>query len=150
MDVYWIELDVKIHMLIILLPLIAINCIKNLKVLAPFSQLANIITFIGLGLVLYYVFQSLPPLSEREAFAAIERFPLYFGTVLFALEAVGVVIALENNMENPKSFGGTFGVLNIGMFIVTLLYGFVGFIGYLKYGDKSEGSITLNLPQDEL
>ncbi|CAO1305140.1 unnamed protein product [Diamesa hyperborea] len=149
-DVYWIQLDVKIHMLIILLPLIAINCIKNLKVLAPFSQLANIITFIGLGLVLYYVFQELPSISEREAFAPIERFPLYFGTVLFALEAVGVVIALENNMENPKSFGGTFGVLNIGMFIVTLLYGFVGFVGYLKYGEDSQGSITLNLPQDEL
>jgi solute carrier family 36 (proton-coupled amino acid transporter) len=78
--------------------------------------------FIGLGFVLYYVFDELPPVSFRPAFAPIDRFPLYFGTVLFALEAVGVVIALENNMENPKSFGGSFGVLNIGMTIVVLMY----------------------------
>lgn len=103
-------------------------------------------TFVGLGFVLYYVFQDLPSVSERPAFAPIERFPLYFGTVLFALEAVGVVIALENNMERPKSFGGTCGVLNIGMIIVTGLYGFVGFFGYVKYGDNSKDSITLNLP----
>lgn len=81
--------------------------------------------------------------------APLERFPLYFGTVLFALEAVGVVIALENNMERPKAFGGAFGVLNIGMTIVTVLYGFVGFFGYLKYGDKSKDSITLALPEEE-
>lgn len=103
-------------------------------------------TFIGLGFVLYYVFQDLPSITERPAIAPIERFPLYFGTVLFALEAVGVVIALENNMEQPKSFGGACGVLNIGMIIVTALYGFVGFFGYIKYGDGSKDSITLNLP----
>lgn len=104
-------------------------------------------TFIGLGFVLYYVFQDLPPVSNQPAFAPIERFPLYFGTVLFALEAVGVVIALENNMAQPKSFGGTCGVLNIGMTIVTALYGFVGFFGYIKYGDDSKDSISLNLPK---
>lgn len=37
--------------------------------------------------------------------APIETYPLYFGTVLFALEAVGVFIALEANMEKPKNFG---------------------------------------------
>lgn len=103
-------------------------------------------TFVGLGFVLYYVFQDLPSISEVPAVAPIERFPLYFGTVLFALEAVGVVIALENNMERPKSFGGTCGVLNIGMIIVTGLYGFVGLFGYIKYGAHSKDSITLNLP----
>jgi solute carrier family 36 (proton-coupled amino acid transporter) len=91
-----------------------------------------VLTFIGLVCVLYYVFQDLPDISSRPMFAPIERFPLYFGTVLFALEAVGVVIALENNMEQPKSFGGTCGVLNIGMTIVTGLYGFVGFFGYIS------------------
>lgn len=79
--------------------------------------------FIGLGFVLYYVFQDLPDFAQVPAVAPIERFPLYFGTVLFALEAVGVVIALENNMEQPKSFGGACGVLNIGMTIVTAMYG---------------------------
>jgi solute carrier family 36 (proton-coupled amino acid transporter) len=89
----------------------------------------------------------LPSLDTIPKFGPIERFPLYFGTVLFALEAVGVVIALENNMETPKDFGKKCGVLNIGMVIVTAMYGFVGFFGYLKYGDKSKDSITLSLPE---
>ena len=55
--------------------------------------------------------------------APIARYPLYFGTTLFALEAVGVVIALENNMENPKDFGSPCGVLNVGMVIIVFLYG---------------------------
>lgn len=46
-DYYVVELDVKIHMLILLVPLILLNCIRNLKVLAPFSSLANVITFVG-------------------------------------------------------------------------------------------------------
>jgi proton-coupled amino acid transporter len=108
--------------------------------------LANLFTFIGLGTTLYYVFQDLPSLDTIPAFGPIERFPLYFGTVLFALEAVGVVIALENNMGTPKDFGKKFGVLNVGMSIVTLMYAFVGFFGYLKYGAASKDSITLSLP----
>lgn len=75
--------------------------------------------------------------------APIAKYPLYFGTTLFALEAVGVVVALENNMEKPKSFPK---VLISGMTIIVILYATVGFLGYLKYGADSKGSITLNLP----
>lgn len=149
-DVYIVELDIKIHMVILLLPLLGLNCIRNLKVLAPFSAFANVITFIGIGLILYYILDQLPSPSERDAFGAIGNYPLFFGTTLFALEAVGVVIALENNMKTPKAFGGWCGVLNIGMFIVTILYAIVGLLGYLKYGEHADGSITLNIPKDEM
>lgn len=57
------------------------------------------------------------------------------------------ILPLENKMRNPEDFGGLFGVLNISMFIVGLTYMAVGFFGYLKYGDASVGSITLNLPE---
>lgn len=144
------EMSIVTVMLIMFLPLLAINCLKNLKILAPFSTLANIVTFIGLGFVLFYVFQDLPSLSERPPVGPIESYPLYFGTVLFALEAVGVFIALEANMEKPKNFVSKFGVLNVGMTLVTILYGFVGFFGYLKYGEASKDAITLSLPEGEL
>lgn len=149
-DVYVVDVDIKIHMLILLLPLLGLNCIRNLKVLAPFSAFANVITFIGIGLILYYILDQLPSPSERDAIGAISNYPLYFGTTLFALEAVGVVIALENNMKTPKAFGGWLGVLNIGMFIITVLYAIVGVLGYLKYGEHADGSITLNIPKDEM
>lgn len=89
----------------------------------------------------------MPDFSEMKAVGEniLKTFPLYFGTVLFALEAVGVVMALENNMKTPKSFGG---VLNIGMTLVTFMYGFVGLFGYWRYGEKlHKDSITLDLPE---
>lgn len=60
------------------------------------------------------------------------------------------VMPLENNMKTPNHFIGCPSVLNIGMFFVVSLYTAVGFFGYLKYGDATKGSITLNLPQDEV
>jgi len=46
---------------------------------------------LGFGIILYYVCSNLPPLSERDAFVSYTKLPTFFGTVLFALEAVGVV-----------------------------------------------------------
>lgn len=98
-----------------------------------------------------YVFDGLPNISEVEMVGELGNFPLFFGTVLFALEAVGVIIALENNMKQPKSFGGTAGVLNIGMLCITVMYAVMGVLGYQRYGDTIQGSITLNIPsQDNL
>ncbi|EEB18928.1 proton-coupled amino acid transporter, putative [Pediculus humanus corporis] len=149
-DYYIKPFDVRLYMLILLLPLILINYIRNLKRLAPLSTLANVITFVGLGIVLYYIFDQLPSIDTVEYVGTLKGYPLYVGTTLFALEAVGVIIALENNMETPKSFGGYFGVLNRGMFVIVILYVLVGFFGYIKYGSESAGSVTLNLPQQEI
>ncbi|XP_014470141.1 PREDICTED: proton-coupled amino acid transporter 1-like [Dinoponera quadriceps] len=149
-DQYGDSLDVSTHMLILLLPLILINYIRNLKLLAPFSTLANLITFVGLAMTLVYMFEELPPISEREMFGTLRNFSLYFGTTLFALEAVGVIIALENNMKTPQYFGGYCGVLNIGMTVIVILYIAMGFFGYIKYGSNAKGSVTFNLPQEEV
>lgn len=59
------------------------------------------------------------------------------------------VMPLENNMKTPQSFLGCPGVLNFGMSAVVILYSGFGFFGYLKYGEITEGSITLNLPKEE-
>ena len=78
-------------MLAILLPLIFVNWIRNLKFLAPCSTVANFITFISFGIILYYIFREPLTFEHREVIGNVENFPLYFGTVLFALEAIGVV-----------------------------------------------------------
>ncbi|KAH0948889.1 hypothetical protein HN011_005914 [Eciton burchellii] len=145
----FITMDLKIYMTILLLPLIFINYIRNLKFLAPFSTIANAIMFSGFAIILYYIFRE--PLSFKYRLMAgeVKNFPLFFGTVLFALESIGVIIALENNMKTPQYFGGYCGVLNIGMSVIVVLYIAMGFFGYLKYGDQAAGSVTFNLPQDE-
>jgi proton-coupled amino acid transporter len=53
-------------------------------------------------------------------------------------------------MKTPKSFGGTFGVLNCAMVLIVALYVGMGFFGYMKYGSGALGSITLNLPSNEM
>lgn len=52
-------------------------------------------------------------------------------------------------MKNPKIFGGSCGILNQVMVILTVAYIIIGFFGYVKYGDMTEGSITLNLPDKD-
>ncbi|CAH0546040.1 unnamed protein product [Brassicogethes aeneus] len=132
------------------LPFFGIMCVRNLKLLAPFSWVANIITLVTFGVVCYYVFPGLPEFTKYPHFGKIEDYPLYFGTTLFALQAIGVVIAVENNMATPKKFLGPFGVLNIGMGIVTVIYVGMGMMGYWQYGEDIKGSITLNFPPNEI
>ncbi|GJQ79453.1 hypothetical protein Trydic_g16308 [Trypoxylus dichotomus] len=148
-ELFKVDLDLKIYMLTLLIPFVLINSIRNLKLLAPFSILANIITFASFAVVLYYIFQDLPSIGELPQFAGLYTFPLFFGTTLFALEAVGVVIAVENNMKTPKSFGGLCGVLNVSMVVIVFLYLGLGFLGYWRYGANSQPSITLNFPKED-
>lgn len=91
MDSYVTPIDVRYYMIALLLPLILINWVRNLKFLAPFSTIANGITFVSFGLILYYIVKDTTTFEGRQAVGEVQNFPLYFGTVLFALEAIGVV-----------------------------------------------------------
>lgn len=144
------ETRLSYYMLALLLPLILLNYIRNLKYLAPLSTLANAITFVGFGIILYYVFSALPDVSELPYVRPFGSLPLFIGTTLFALEAVGVVVALENNMKTPRSFPGYTGVLNRSMVVIVSLYAFIGFFGFIRYGELSQPSITLNLPNGDI
>ncbi|KAI8119350.1 Proton-coupled amino acid transporter 4 [Lucilia cuprina] len=149
-DHYFIKLDVHVYLMLMLIPMIVLNLVKNLKYLTPVSLFAAILTVAGLAISFFYMLQDLPHTSTVKPIASWSTLPLYFGTAIYAFEGIGVVLPLENNMKTPEDFGGTTGVLNTGMVIVACLYTSVGFFGYLKYGDDVKGSITLNLPQDDI
>lgn len=53
-------------------------------------------------------------------------------------------------MKNPQKFLGCPGVLNTAMIASTILYGSIGFLGYIRYGDDVQASVTLNLPEGVL
>ncbi|XP_072931260.1 proton-coupled amino acid transporter-like protein pathetic isoform X2 [Epargyreus clarus] len=144
------DMDLRLYMLALLPFLILINLIRNLKYLAPFSMIANLLVGTGMGITFYYLFQDIPSLSSRNSFVDFQHLPTFFGTAIFALEGIGVVMPLENNMKTPTHFIGCPGVLNTGMSFVVSLYALVGFFGYLKFGDATKSSITLNLPEDEV
>lgn len=62
-----------------------------MKYLAPFSSIANVATIISFAIIWYYIFREPVSLEGRQAVGNLREFPLFFGTVLFALEAIGVV-----------------------------------------------------------
>jgi len=69
--------------------------------------------------------------------------------VLFAIEGIGTIMPVENSMPEPR-FLGTCGVLNSAMVVIVFMFTSIGFLGYYRYGDQTEVTITKNLPDDEM
>lgn len=140
------ELDIRIFIIALLLPLIFMVWIKNLKYLAPVSMIANLFMGLGLGITFYFLVG-----TKRLDFNQVvtikppNEWPVFFSLTIFAMEAIGVVMPLENSMKSPRSMLGFCGVLNKGMSGVTLVYILLGFLGYLRYEDAVEDNITMNL-----
>lgn len=98
---YAFEFDVnsRLIMLVLLLPLIFASWIRDLKYLAPLSTIGNGLTLASFGVICYYVFREPLTLEGKRSYATISEFPQFFGTVVFALEAIGVVIL--GNLLSP-------------------------------------------------
>ena len=130
--------------------MIFLNWIRNLKYLAVVSLIANIIQSTCICIVFYYILQDLPAVSSRPAVGSLGRLPLFFGTAIYTFEGISLVLPIQKDMIKPKHFPGLLGLANTGMVIVTCIYVGMGFFGYLKYGEDVQGSITLDLPKDEM
>lgn len=141
----------RIYIAIVVVPVLLMGQVRTLKYLVPFSMLANIFIVIVFGIVIYYLFNA--PLNYEDKPLMTENvktLPLFFATVIFAMEGIGIVMPVENEMAKPQHFLGCPGVLNTAMFIVVSLYASLGFFGYVRYGDEVKGSITLNLPPEDM
>ncbi|XP_074101259.1 proton-coupled amino acid transporter-like protein pathetic [Cotesia typhae] len=144
-----IPLDVSFMRIIIaclFIPLILLVYVPDLKYLAPFSMVANIFMACSLGMTFYYLVQDMLPISQLSLVRPYEEFPQFFSVTVFAMEAIGVIMPLENNMKTPQNFVGICGVLSRGMGSVTFIYILLGLLGYMKYGDHANAVITANLP----
>ncbi|CAG5133407.1 unnamed protein product, partial [Candidula unifasciata] len=141
--------SLRIYEVIVTAALIPYVCVRDLKMLAPFSAFANILTITGLIIIIQYIVQDLPDVSERPAFSSFSEIPLFFGTAIFAVEGISLVLPLENSMQNPEDFGGWSGVLNLGMVTTVCLYTAIGFYGFLRFGEDIADSVTLSLPIDD-
>ncbi|KAL1453429.1 hypothetical protein WDU94_007569 [Cyamophila willieti] len=145
------NINIRFYICALLLPLILLSWVPNLKMLAPLSVLANIFIGCGLGISFYYMLTTLrnSP-TDLPQTGPIEELPIFFSITIFSLDVIGVIFPIENNMRRPDHFIGWFGVLHRGMIIVTTVYIFLGFFGYLNYGELTEDNITYNLPQYDI
>lgn len=91
---YHFETDIEVRVLIacLLIPLILICWIPNLKYLAPFSMVANGFMGISLAITFYYLIKNFRPLSEVPMIAPIGNFPNFVSITIFAIEAIGKIV----------------------------------------------------------
>ncbi|CAK9820626.1 Proton-coupled amino acid transporter-like protein pathetic [Anthophora plagiata] len=144
--------EIRIHFYIAaLIPaVLLLGQVRNLKYMVPLSIVANASMIAGFAITLYYLFNDISMAPDVKLFPYIQHFPTFLSTVLFAIEGIGVVMPVENSMQNPQRFLGCPGILNIAMSVVVSLYAVLGVFGYLKYGEAARASITLNLPKEEI
>uniref|UniRef100_A0A0A9XM36 Proton-coupled amino acid transporter 2 n=1 Tax=Lygus hesperus TaxID=30085 RepID=A0A0A9XM36_LYGHE len=129
-----------------------INLLRDLRLLMPVSLLGNITTMASMLVIVYYIVRpdDVGFSKDWQYVGTFEKAPLFIGTVLFAVESFGVIVAIEKDMEKPKNFLGLFGVYNISMAVVVVWYLFIGSMGYWKFGDsKIASTIVLTIPPDE-
>ena len=124
-----------------------LGCVRKYSYLYPLSYVASSIKAVSLIVLFCFMFQKLPHVSERKAFTSASEMLLFYGTAIFAFEGVTQVLPLHDNMRTTIRFRGWNGVLNTGMIIISILYFTLGFYGYLKYGQCTYPSITMNLPK---
>lgn len=143
-----IDYDVRLYILMVLPLVLLMGQVRSLKFLVPFSAIANIFIIVVFGITVFYIFSEPLEYSDKPFFNSFSTLPLFFSTVIFAMEGIGAVMPVENEMRSPQHFLGCPGVLNTAMIVVISLYASLGFFGYVRYGDEVKGSVTLNLDQD--
>lgn len=90
--------NVRFYSTCLLVPLILLCLIRNLRVLAPVSAIANVVTILGLGIILAFIFKDLPSFTDRPMYADFMRFPMYLGIVLFSLCSIGLVMEKDRKI----------------------------------------------------
>lgn len=149
-DGYGFVISTQMYMVIILIPIILTCLIRNLKYLVPFSTIATFCMATGIIMTAYYACQDLPSISERKNFSTLQQLPIYFGTAIFCFEGIALVLPLQNAIKDPHDFVRPLGVHMVGTILIILIFTGFGFIGYLSYGENVAGSLTLNLPEDDM
>lgn len=87
------------------IPLVPLGIIRTLRLLVPFSAIATTFILVGLGCTMSWVLTGaspfagdstsvavpLPDIASRPWIAPVGHMPLFFATVLFAMEGIGTV-----------------------------------------------------------
>eukprot|EP00056_Hartaetosiga_gracilis_P021840 m.26767 g.26767 ORF g.26767 m.26767 type:complete len:490 (+) comp9294_c0_seq4:468-1937(+) len=165
----------RIYALFVIPFAVCLGFIESFKRIAPASMLANTLLLFCSSVVIEYIFEhigqtvpaspgctfepgipaipssatSIPGTCMRAPepvpYTSISAIPIFFGNCVYAFEAMGLVLPMENSIKDPTRFRF---VVGLGMAIVVFLYLLLASSGYVVFGAALEGPVSLYLPND--
>ncbi|XP_073966037.1 proton-coupled amino acid transporter-like protein acs isoform X2 [Choristoneura fumiferana] len=135
--------SLRVYVAIMIIPVILITLITELKYLAPFSILANAFVGFCVLMAIYYARLNNPNFENMSPFNGLYNQIVYTGMAVFSMSSAGVVLPVENNMENPKRVGL---VLFVGYILIIASVFLCSFFGYVGYLENCRSPITINFP----
>ncbi|XP_063390041.1 proton-coupled amino acid transporter-like protein pathetic [Cydia fagiglandana] len=135
--------NLRAYIAFMIVPFIIICLITEIKYLAPFSIVANVVIAVAIIMTINYAVKNNPGFENMVVANSFMDIIKYTGMAVFSMSCAGVVIPVENNMKDPKKFPL---VLGIGyIFIIGSVFS-ASFFGYVAFLDKCESPITMNFP----
>ncbi|CAB10025.1 Amino acid transporter transmembrane domain-containing protein [Caenorhabditis elegans] len=140
-----------VMILMYFVPQMLLNFIGHMKLLTILCLFGNVIIFAAIVLITKELMvHTWYPTWELGSVTGIEGISLAAGALIYSFEGQAMVLPMENSLKYPKDMTGATGVLSTAMNLVTVLYAFLGFFGYVTFGPAVQGSLTLNLPNSIL
>lgn len=144
------DLDIFWFILLQTCILTPITWIRDITKLSLLALLANIFIFIGLITILYFTLTEFfaNKFTPGEGIYYIfnqSEFSLFIGVAIFAFEGIGLIIPIQESMIYPNNFPR---VLFQVIMTISIIFIFIGAIGYLTFGEHIDTVILLNLPQN--
>lgn len=110
------------HIVFLLLPISIVNMVMDLKLLTPLSTISNFLTILGLLLVFFYLVEDDVNIDKDKLYKpTLDGIPIFIGTTLFALEAVGVVRLIYLSVFFIKHFACSF----VRFYIIIIFTGII-------------------------
>ncbi|XGW26793.1 hypothetical protein V3C99_007405 [Haemonchus contortus] len=140
------SLTIKELLLLYTIPTILINFVRSIRAVTIVCTIGNIFIFASIALILEELFTSEHHWRELPWVTSFDGVVASAGSLLYSFEGQAMVLPLENKLKHPQDMLGWTGVLTTGMSLVTIIYSYCGFYGYITFGNAVQGSVTLNLP----
>ncbi|CAB0040353.1 unnamed protein product [Trichogramma brassicae] len=132
------NISIRTYMLCLIPAVVLLGQVRNLRVLVPFSVLANLSLTVGFAITLYYIFNQIQPMENIHYVTTWHQLPKFFATVIFAIEGIGTTFyRMSWRIEH----------LHVRCDHTLCCH---GRFGYLSFGECAKASITLNLPEGEI
>lgn len=151
---------------VLLMPLAAFNMAATMNALSYLAMTATLLWLGGAVFMLQYCIQLPSQWNKVPAYTDLWSTTMFFGLAMYSYEGqtmvrefhhrnekysgwvLAQILPIENKMRYPEEFTRNCGVLPTLMGLVTALYTSIGFYGYTAFGDKTLGTLPLNMPEN--